>query len=289
MSEFPTCDGNYPSSGTWTLKNSTRSGRFDLYTGTQESVNTFYAQLELRTGLCEPYRLARAMGVGLTDPASERVPSFTLGVPDVSPLEMADAYATFAAHGTYCTPRPVTRVDAAPTGHDGQDRHVLVRFPPRCAQVMPAGTADTVNDILRGVQEPGGFGYGAGLALDRPSAGKTGTTNDDHAVWFVGYTPTLSTAAVVAGAGPAGEPQSLDDLVIGGRYVSHDAAAGSTLAGPMWAAAMQPVESLLPDTDFTPPPLSSLPSASASAAPTTTAPTRTTPNGSPITSGDRHP
>jgi membrane peptidoglycan carboxypeptidase len=202
---------------------------------------------------------------------------------------MADAYATFAAHGTYCTPRPVTRVDAAPTGHDGQDRHVLVRFPPRCAQVMPAGTADTVNDILRGVQEPGGFGYGAGLALDRPSAGKTGTTNDDHAVWFVGYTPTLSTAAVVAGAGPAGEPQSLDDLVIGGRYVSHDAAAGSTLAGPMWAAAMQPVESLLPDTDFTPPPLSSLPSASASAAPTTTAPTRTTPNGSPITSGDRHP
>ena len=113
-------------------------------------------------------------------------------------------------------------------------------------------TADTVNDILRGVQEPGGFGYEAGLDLDRPSAGKTGTTNSNRAVWFVGYTPALSTAAVIGGADAAGRPQALDGHEIGGRYVTFDAAAGSTLAGPLWAKAMQPVQALLPDVDFWP-------------------------------------
>ncbi len=117
---------------------------------------------------------------------------------------------------------------------------------------MPEATADTVNDILRGVQEPGGFGYDAGLALEQPSAGKTGTTNSNRAVWFVGYTPALATAAVIAGADAAGPPQALDGHEIGGRYVTFDAAAGSTLAGPMWAAAMHAVQARLPDVDFAP-------------------------------------
>src|SRR6476659_10048211 len=87
---FPDCDGNYPSTQPYPVGNSTSAPPAPtLYTGTQDSVNTFYVQLEQRTGLCKPYRLARSMGVELTDPNHERVPSFTLGVPSVSPLEMA--------------------------------------------------------------------------------------------------------------------------------------------------------------------------------------------------------
>ena len=71
-------------------------------------MNTFFANLEQLTGICKPYELARNMGVDLTDPDNERVPSFTLGVADVSPLEMAEAYATFAARGQHCDSRPVT-------------------------------------------------------------------------------------------------------------------------------------------------------------------------------------
>src|SRR6478735_4680126 len=107
MGTFPDCKGHYPSTQIWNPHNSTDSGTFNLYTGTQLSVNTFYAQLEQRTGLCEPYRLAKAMGVELSDPNTERVPAFTLGVPSTSPLEMAEAYATFAGRGLHCDARPV--------------------------------------------------------------------------------------------------------------------------------------------------------------------------------------
>ena len=72
-------------------------------------MNTFFAQLELVTGICKPYKLAKAMGVDLTKPngdehgnGAERIPTFTLGVVNTSPLEMAEAYATFAARGEHC-------------------------------------------------------------------------------------------------------------------------------------------------------------------------------------------
>lgn len=67
--------------------------------------------MEQRTGLCQPYRLAKQMGVGLDDPAKERVPAFTLGVVNTDPLTMATAYATFAARGTYCAKRPVANIE----------------------------------------------------------------------------------------------------------------------------------------------------------------------------------
>ena len=74
-------------------------------------MNTFFANLELITGICEPYKLAKAMGIDLTNPKHEKVPSFTLGVVDTSPLEMAEAYATFAARGKHCAARPVTAIE----------------------------------------------------------------------------------------------------------------------------------------------------------------------------------
>ena len=236
--EFANCDGPYAGDGNgWDVSNSTGSGTFNLYTGTQESVNTFFAQLETKTGMCEPLQLAADMGVKV--PLAQKVPSWILGVSDSNPLELAQAYATFAARGLHCDPRPVTQV---------MDSHgqVLKDFASQCEQVMPGATADAVNDILRGVMEPGGFGQN--IAIDKPSAGKTGTNSANMSVWFAGYTPEIATVAMVAGANEFGEWVSLNGQTVGGSYISE--AFGSTVAGPIWGDAMAAVSPKLDYVDF---------------------------------------
>jgi membrane peptidoglycan carboxypeptidase len=237
---FKDCSGQLNSLDTWSPANSTDSGTFNLYTGTQKSVNTFFAQLEQRTGLCEPVTLARKMGI--TVPEDDVVPPFTLGVTNTDPLTMAGAYATFAARGLHCDVRPVTEV----LNSRGK---TIESFPKTCEQLMPQSVADAVNDILRGVQEPGGFGYSAGINTVQPSAGKTGTIDSNMAVWFVGYTPNLATASMIAGANSKGEWVTLNGQTVGGDYIAE--AFGSTNAGPMWGDAMKVIEQWLPDTDFT--------------------------------------
>lgn len=238
---YETCDGMYTSSGVWDVKNSTTaSAAPNLYEGTQKSVNTFFAKLEQMTGICEPWKLARATGIYI--PADYQVPSFTLGVADVSPLEMAEAYATFAARGQHCSSSPVTRIEDA----DGNE---LKDYQPKCTQVLPGPVADAVNDVLEGVVGPGGFGEA--LYPGQQSAGKTGTTTGNMAVWFVGYTPNLAGAATVAGVNEVGQPETLEGKTIGG-YVRYGT-AGSTTAGPIWGNAFKAIAPFLPDETFTPP------------------------------------
>ncbi|MDX6358622.1 MAG: hypothetical protein QOH37_1676 [Nocardioidaceae bacterium] len=243
QNSFPDCTGMYSNPAPYPVGNSTTAPPApDLYTGTRDSVNTFYVQLERRTGLCEPFNLAKKMGVELTSPNTERLPSFTLGVPSVSPMEMAEAYATFAARGVHCDAKPVTEI----LNSDGK---VFKRYKPTCKRVMSEYTADTVSDILRGVMEPGGFGQA--LALDKPSAGKTGTIQDNKAVWFDGYTPKLATVAMVAGANSKGTPITLNFQTVGG--VNAGRAFGSTVAGPLWGDAMKEISKWLPYANFPPP------------------------------------
>ncbi|MEP6814910.1 MAG: transglycosylase domain-containing protein [Marmoricola sp.] len=238
---FPDCQGLYPSTQPYKLSNSTNaSASPDMYEGAQLSVNSFFVQLEQRTGLCDPYNLAKKMGVQLTNPASERIPSFTLGVDLASPLEMAQAYATLAARGKHCAAKPVTEI----LNSAGK---VFKTYGDTCKQVMSQNTADTINDILRGVMEnPGGFGQA--LQIGKPSAGKTGTIEFNKAVWFDGYTPALATVAMVAGANSDGHPITLNGQVVGGSYIT--TAHGSTTAGPLWGDAMRRIAGLLPTQDF---------------------------------------
>jgi len=248
---FPDCDGNYPSTQPYPVGNSTSAPPApNLYTGTQDSVNTFYVQLEQRTGLCKPYRLARSMGVELTDPDHERVPSFTLGVPSVSPLEMAGAYATFANRGVHCDTKPVTEI----LNSEGK---LFKKYEPACKRVMSKYTADTVNDILRGVMEGG---FGSALQIGKPSAGKTGTIQDNKADWFDGYTPSLATVAMVAGANSRGTPITLNFQTVGG--VNAGRAFGSTVAGPLWGDSMKAIARWLPDADFVRPGAAPIPEGS---------------------------
>jgi membrane peptidoglycan carboxypeptidase len=248
---FQDCDGPYGGAYNTTIWDPANfdfsGGTYNLYTGTQQSVNTFFANLEQLTGLCKPYELARNMGVDLSNPDIERVPSFTLGVADVSPLEMAEAYATFAARGRHCDSRPVTSIEDA-------NGNLLKEYGASCTQVLTNAVADTVNSILKGVLEPGGFGQN--ITINQEDAGKTGTTQSARAVWFNGYTPNLSTATMLAGANSFGQPIGLEGLTVGGTYIS--SASGSGLAGPIWGQAMGEVEQWLPDVTFTPPDLSAL-------------------------------
>ncbi len=243
--KYEDCDGEPYGYGTWEPDNyDFASHRANLYTGTRLSINTFFAQLEQRTGICKPFELARKMGVRLTNPVgkkaglAERIPSFTLGVADVSPLEMSEAYATFAARGMHCASRPVTAIlDAA--------KNTVKEYPSDCNRVLEESTADAVNDILRGVIEGG---FASAQALDQPAAGKTGTTQGGKSVWFVGYTPQRAAAAMIAGANEFGTPLGLDGLVIGGfqRFGS----SGSAFAAPIWGDAMKAIDDHLEYEDF---------------------------------------
>ncbi len=234
------CPGKGGGYDDWKVNNSTGAGTFDLYSGTQKSVNTFFAQLEQRTGLCEPITLAKDMGVQVPD--RDRVGPFTLGVTNTDPLTMASVYATFAARGVWCDPRPVTQI------LDSRGK-VVKDYPDKCEQLVKSDVADAVNDILRGVVAPGGFG--SALNPGQPAAGKTGTIQDNKAVWFDGYTPDLAAAAMIAGANSFGQPITLNGQTVGGRYIAQ--AFGSTNAGPIWGDAMKAVAPYLPDTNFTEP------------------------------------
>jgi len=171
-----------------------------LYTGTTQSVNVFYAELEKRVGLCNVVRTAvelgmtRADGTSLLSPdgvqdSADNIPSFTLGSVNVSPLSMAAAYATVAARGVYCSPIAIEKIVTSVGGSAPVPSA-------NCHQAIPATVADAVNYILQGVLTTGTAASVGGLA-GRQAAGKTGTSNVANGFGtpyaaFAGYTPNLA-------------------------------------------------------------------------------------------------
>ena len=177
--------------------------RLNLIDATAHSVNTVYAQLVAALGPAKVAEMAHQLGI--VSPV-QAVPSITLGTQDVSVLEMADAYLTFANDGVHVPPRVITRVTTASGAVLDQPR-------PERTRVLEPGQADVVNFVLRQVVE---HGTGTGADFGSPAAGKTGTTEDFGDAWFVGYTPKL-TAAVWMGYA---EGQSRPMLDVHGRRVN---------------------------------------------------------------------
>lgn len=242
---FTDCEGNGLGPA-WQVTNSTTTtgGTYNMYTGTAQSVNSFFSELELKIGVCSAVEMARRLGVRQTDGSEVAMnPSFTLGTDEVSPLTMASAYATFAARGTSCKPRAITRV----TSREGT---VVARGRPECRQVLDPPVADAVNSLLAGVidgRNP--YRTGADMTLGRPAAGKTGTIDSNAAVWFVGYTPDLAGAATVFDPrGPFEYP--LRNIVIGGTY--YDVVYGKSIPGPIWKQTMLGALRGTPPTPFVP-------------------------------------
>ena len=242
---FTDCDGKLMAgekSGGWspyTVGNSTSSGTFDMFRGTAYSVNTFFVELEKRAGLCETVEVARKLGIhhatgeklGQTLPsgANAEVASFTLGSTEISPLTLANAYATISAHGVYCAPRVIDKV---------VDRHgkTIYSNEPDCDQAISRNAADATAAILTNVVDGGISGRtGSAMSIGRDTTGKTGTINNHAAVWFAGSTPDLS-AAVWVGDPRGGFAHPMQYITINGRYYRD--VFGSSLPGPTWRAAM---------------------------------------------------
>jgi membrane peptidoglycan carboxypeptidase len=220
------------------------SGTFNMVRATWESVNTYFLQLEERTGLVTPPGLAEALGLkqldGPSDGSFPRTnPSFVLGPYGVSPLAMAGAYSAFANHGTFCPPRPVTQV------LENADHSLDLKLAP-CSPVLEPQVADTVTAILRGVIDGNGPRTGGGASIGREAAGKTGTTNESKAAWFVGYTPQLATAVWVGKP----TPTPMRRVTINGRYYKQ--VFGGTIPAAIWKQAMLGALDGVPVETFTP-------------------------------------
>lgn len=241
FSGFTSCTDHSPFPP-YTVNNSTGAGTFNMLQATAYSINTYFMALEQRTTQCAPADIAETMGLrrGNGSPL-ERVPSFTLGTQEVTPLGMATAYAVIANHGQYCKSIAILQV----TDRSGKN----IAIPqPGCKQVLNRQVADSVASVLSQVIDgplPGRTG--AAMSLGRDAAGKTGTINDSAAVWFVGFTPDL--AAAVATYDPrGGYGHPMKNIIIGGHYFTQ--VHGLSIPGPIWKQAMLAALATTPKTPF---------------------------------------
>jgi penicillin-binding protein 1A len=171
----------------WRVSNYDRAsyGTQNLVEATQKSSNTVYAQLMDETGPEGVADLANRMGISAELPS---VPALVLGAAEVSVLDMASAFSTFANDGEHLEPIVITRVE-------NQDGDVLESYLPERERVLDEAVAKTTNWVLNQVIEGG---TGTAAAFGQEAAGKTGTTQENRDAWFVGYTCEL-TAAVWMG------------------------------------------------------------------------------------------
>jgi penicillin-binding protein 1A len=262
--KLPNCDGN-----DCYIHNveGEGGGRMTLRNATTHSVNTVFAQLVMDVGVQKTAEMANRLGVTAIKPGNDYGVSLTLGAYEVSPLDMASAYATFANQGVRQEATPILKVF-------DRDGHLLEDNSRRPGvRAISANVAANVTDLLTGVVKSG---TGTAARLDRPTAGKTGTAEEFKAAWFVGYTPQLSTAVWMGMSD--GQRPLVGIAGVGSVY-------GGTIPAGAWADFMKPATKDLPVVQFPapqklqaepPPQLKPGSGFGNSAHPTTTAPPDTT-------------
>ncbi len=205
--------------GTWCPANANpqwMDGYRMMWDGFGRSVNTYFVWLAEQVGEDKVVEMAQRLGITFradSDAAFARDNAanwgaFTLGVAATTPLDLANAYATVAAEGTYCTPLPVVSV----TAPDGDAVDVAQ---PSCKRVLEPDVARAATDAARcPVGQQSAFGQcngGTATAVDsivgRPVAGKTGSSERNATETFVGYTPQVAVAGIAA------NPDDATDLV----------------------------------------------------------------------------
>ncbi|GII97780.1 membrane peptidoglycan carboxypeptidase [Sediminihabitans luteus] len=232
----------------WTIANSEGniSGNVSVLKATAQSINTAFVDMGSKLKLCNIRDTAWDSGFRPSNAANPTVDDIELQAPMIigtgvsSPLQMAAAYATFASGGTYCTPIAITKV----TDADGKDLAVPGQD---CEQSLDPKIANTVAYAMKGPLAPGGTAPHA--ALDRPAAGKTGTTQMSAQTWFTGYTPDLSTSVWV-GSAEGNKQFNMDTTVKGVRYAP---LYGSSIAAPTWHDFMTTALEGVPARDFAAP------------------------------------
>ena len=223
-------NGNSPATvNDYTFENygNTSYGSVTLLKATERSINSAYVELEAEVGVDRVADAALRAGVpedvpGMNLDALDL--TFVLGTASPSGVDMANAYATFAASGM----RAKATVIKSVTGRNGG---LLYEASPILQQAFDVQVADTVTFALNKVVTNGtGF---AALGLDRPAAAKTGTTDDNKSAWFVGYTPQLATAVLMAKEDSAGLPVSMAG--VGGR----ETVTGGSFPAAIWVEYMR--------------------------------------------------
>jgi penicillin-binding protein 1B len=169
--------------GPWRPKNFDNQfhGRVPIREALERSYNVATARLGQQVGIGQVVEIARRLGI---ESPLQEVPSLAIGAADITPLELARAYATLANGGI----RPQIR-----TFEDVVDplAGALERQPIESERVLDGGTAYLVTSLLEGVVNRGTAASLRRSGLVGPIAGKTGTSNEERDAWFVGYTPEL--------------------------------------------------------------------------------------------------
>ncbi len=195
-------------------------GQINLMTATQHSVNTVFVPLGIKAGLDRVVDVARRAGIP-ENVALMPTPSVSLGVASPHVIDVANSYATFAANGIYSKPYMVAQVI-------GPNKGVLYEGKAQTQEVFSKEVMADLTYALKSVVN-GGTGSAA-LALGRPAAGKTGTSQSNASAWFSAYTPQLA-ASVALFRDSASE--SLNG--IGGL----NSVTGGTFPARIWTAFMK--------------------------------------------------
>ena len=177
-----------------TLKNGQTVNNFDnanygmrtIADATAISSNTGYYRLTEKIGVSKLIEMAHRLGV---DAELSPYPIITLGTENVTPLEMAEAYSSFASGGIHHECVIITRIE-------DKNGDVLYENLDEGERVLDEKVAAAVTGVLRGVFEKSyATAYGSGPSNGQMVAGKTGTGVDFRDHWLVGYSPTLTCAA----------------------------------------------------------------------------------------------
>ncbi|WP_336857444.1 transglycosylase domain-containing protein [Sinomonas albida] len=218
--------------------------------GIYNSINTAtFASLAGLNDFCDVQRAADAMGLHLGDGGNKKIDLSVLGnilgSQNVAPLTMANAFATFAADGTYCTPISISEVD------DSQGQKIGGQAPSCQQNALNPDVAKAATNVLQDV-----LTKGSGLLIPQkvgvPAAAKTGTNQYNNQTWVVGYTRGLATASFFGDAFNGSDAHPGQNVWINGKH--YDSVDGAYIAGPQWAAYMQQVAGLYDHRDFGAPP-----------------------------------
>ena len=255
--------------GQWKVSNydGAGGGPMTIVDGTARSVNAVFARLEI-DGVGEgdgikgaSYVAGVARRLGIEFPTREQLqvrcgdqylkrdaclaaddtPAIALGAKEVSPINVATAYATFANDGVRVEPTSIVRIT------DAKGR-LLYRANPQQLRAIPSGVARGITDTLRQVVQRG---TGTRAAIDRPAAGKTGTSQQWRDAWFDGYVPQLAAAVWVGN--PCPPPCArIESMTPANGYPYR--VVGGTLPAMIWHNFMSAALRGVPVRDFPPPP-----------------------------------
>ncbi len=206
-------------------------GMITMRYAVQVSKNTYAVRLLNTIGIDYGLEFAKKLGITSFDDSRDRNLALALGgiTYGISPLEMAGAYGAIANQGVYIEPHTVLKIL-------DRDGNVIYEANPEKRVVMSEETAYIMTDLLQTVVKSG---TGTRARMNRPVAGKTGTTEETKDIWFMGYTPEF-TAAVWMGFDKE-------------EKINDPRAAGGSFPALIWKAVMQKATEGLPVKQFSRP------------------------------------